>query len=127
VDIEFDHRHVDLAQRLDRIAVDQPADGMDDLSGLGHRLDHTGLVVDEHEGDDWLPAIRRQRRHDGLKPGKINNAIRMHWPGIWHFGKRAYRVMLNRRNHEPGVLDRTHRATQRRLYGFRPSTGERDI
>ena len=48
-----------LARRLHRVAMKERALGMGECRGLGHRLDHAGLVVGEHQRDQRRPRIPR--------------------------------------------------------------------
>lgn len=56
--------------RLDRINVQQPARGMDNVGRLRHGLDGSGLVVGEHHRDQrWRAAVKQ-----GAKMIKVDKA-----------------------------------------------------
>ena len=51
----------DFSERLDRIDMQQPARGMDDVGHLGHRLHGAGLVVGQHHRHQRRRAVGKQR------------------------------------------------------------------
>ena len=90
---------------LDRVDVQQAVDGVDHLGDGRDRLDHAGLVVGVHDGDEHPLATPIEFLDPRLEPPQIDNPVR------------SYGDFLNLISREPpaaadgGVLDRAHQHT----------------
>ena len=65
----------DLAKRLNRIDVQQPAGGVHELGRLTHRLDHAGLVVGRHQRHQRLGALAGCRLETRLQLSHRRHAV----------------------------------------------------
>ena len=111
------HVHGQLARCLNRIGVQQRPMPADDLGRRRHRLDHAGFVVRQHDGNQ---RRRITLRHQGLKGGKVDDAVPVRRDDFGPRGGFQNGRMLDRRHQQAfpsGTLDR-------QIIGFRAAAGE---